>query len=247
MRATVLSTLAAACSVVVGAAARAIPSPFFSILLEHPYIPPFGDARRSPCPALNSMANHGFLPRDGKNLDLATLVKAQHDVFNFSVELATSIATAGLMLCGSNGTLNLNDLDAHNVIEHDASLTRADAATGDDHTIVPWIVEEVLSYSSDGEVMTLDDFARARVAREAHLPDARLNGTSYVVAASTESVFSHHAFLDESGRGARVEDLRTWYLEERLPYDWAPPAHELGLEEVTKAAADFAKLVDTYR
>ncbi|KAJ0389696.1 hypothetical protein ATCC90586_011116 [Pythium insidiosum] len=31
---------------------------------------------RSPCPALNSMANHGFIPRDGKNLSRPLLKTA---------------------------------------------------------------------------------------------------------------------------------------------------------------------------
>jgi hypothetical protein len=33
-------------------------------------------AVRSPCPGLNSMANHGFLPRDGRNISIPVLVKA---------------------------------------------------------------------------------------------------------------------------------------------------------------------------
>jgi hypothetical protein len=30
---------------------------------------------RSPCPGLNSLANHGFLPRSGKNISIPVLVK----------------------------------------------------------------------------------------------------------------------------------------------------------------------------
>jgi hypothetical protein len=33
-------------------------------------------AVRSPCPALNALANHGFLPRNGKNITLAMLEQA---------------------------------------------------------------------------------------------------------------------------------------------------------------------------
>jgi hypothetical protein len=33
-------------------------------------------AVRSPCPGLNSMANHGFLPRNGRNISIPVLVKA---------------------------------------------------------------------------------------------------------------------------------------------------------------------------
>jgi hypothetical protein len=33
-------------------------------------------AVRSPCPALNSLANHGFLPRNGKDISVPHLIKA---------------------------------------------------------------------------------------------------------------------------------------------------------------------------
>lgn len=40
---------------------------------DYPFQAPGPEDLRSPCPALNSMANHGILPRDGRNIDLATL------------------------------------------------------------------------------------------------------------------------------------------------------------------------------
>ena len=36
---------------------------------------------RSPCPALNTLANHGFINRDGKNVDLDDLANALELVF----------------------------------------------------------------------------------------------------------------------------------------------------------------------
>jgi hypothetical protein len=40
---------------------------------DYPFQVPGPDDLRSPCPALNSMANHGILPRDGRDIDLKTL------------------------------------------------------------------------------------------------------------------------------------------------------------------------------
>jgi hypothetical protein len=37
-----------------------------------------GDSR-SPCPALNAMANHGILPRDGKNIKFADMTRQVHE------------------------------------------------------------------------------------------------------------------------------------------------------------------------
>jgi hypothetical protein len=50
--------------------------------------PPFEAAKegdsRSPCPALNAMANHGILPRDGKNIRYIDLSKKIHETYNFA-------------------------------------------------------------------------------------------------------------------------------------------------------------------
>lgn len=35
---------------------------------QHQYEAPGPNDSRSPCPALNTLANHGYLPRDGKNI-----------------------------------------------------------------------------------------------------------------------------------------------------------------------------------
>lgn len=64
---------------------------------------------------VNTLANHGFLPRDGLNISLADLVTA----FNESVNLApaaTQLVGAKALLTsttGNNATFNLDDLNTH--------------------------------------------------------------------------------------------------------------------------------------
>ncbi|TLD36221.1 U3 small nucleolar RNA-associated protein 22 [Venturia nashicola] len=48
---------------------------------------------RSPCPFLNTMANHGFLPRDGGNLSMSDFDKALSKVVNFGDEFIQSTFT----------------------------------------------------------------------------------------------------------------------------------------------------------
>ena len=43
---------------------------------QYRYQPPGPDDSRSPCPALNALANHGYLPRDGKNIPPEVLQRA---------------------------------------------------------------------------------------------------------------------------------------------------------------------------
>ncbi|CAF4377053.1 unnamed protein product [Adineta steineri] len=49
---------------------------------EYQYQPPGPNDSRSPCPALNALANHGYLPRDGKNIPQEVLQRAAQ-VFKF--------------------------------------------------------------------------------------------------------------------------------------------------------------------
>ncbi|KAH9476776.1 hypothetical protein JR316_0010691 [Psilocybe cubensis] len=55
---------------------------------------------RSPCPALNSLANHGFISRDGKNLAFMELVHAMVLVYNLTYPLAFLLAIVGFVTCG---------------------------------------------------------------------------------------------------------------------------------------------------
>ena len=60
---------------------------------KYTYQPPGPDDSRSPCPALNALANHGYLPRDGKNIPPDLLQRVlqvdslilQHEKFFFSL------------------------------------------------------------------------------------------------------------------------------------------------------------------
>ncbi|KAF8809849.1 hypothetical protein BYT27DRAFT_7007632, partial [Phlegmacium glaucopus] len=55
---------------------------------------------RSPCPALNTLANHSFIPHSGKALTFSQLVKALVLVYNISYTLAFLLASAAFLTCG---------------------------------------------------------------------------------------------------------------------------------------------------
>ncbi|KAJ7586847.1 Chloroperoxidase [Mycena floridula] len=97
----------------------------------HPWIAPKSTDLRSPCPALNTLANHGFLPRDGKGLTQDLVIKASGDGFNVAPELLFLAARLGLSSSTDLNTFTLDDIKLYNSIEHDASLSRGDFALGD--------------------------------------------------------------------------------------------------------------------
>lgn len=70
---------------------------------------------RSPCPAVNALANHDYLPRNGLNISLDQFITGVMEGLNFepnftifAVDIYQNFTTTGF-----NNTLNLNDLDHH--------------------------------------------------------------------------------------------------------------------------------------
>mmetsp|Transcript_28721 Transcript_28721/g.47832 ORF Transcript_28721/g.47832 Transcript_28721/m.47832 type:complete len:307 (+) Transcript_28721:1-921(+) len=47
---------------------------------------PNKDDKRSPCPAINTVANHGLINRDGKNIHMDDLAKALFETFGMQIE-----------------------------------------------------------------------------------------------------------------------------------------------------------------
>jgi hypothetical protein len=73
---------------------------------------------------LNTLANHGFLPHNGKDISESVIVQVFGDVLNF--DPAFSQFLHGIALRGNPApnatTFSLNNLDAHKLFEHDSSL-----------------------------------------------------------------------------------------------------------------------------
>lgn len=73
---------------------------------------------------LNSLANHGFLPHDGKDISRDVTIAALSDALNVDPSLGKFLhdkaVTTNPVLNAT--TFSLNDLSNHNILEHDASL-----------------------------------------------------------------------------------------------------------------------------
>ncbi|KAF8186589.1 hypothetical protein K438DRAFT_1907621 [Mycena galopus ATCC 62051] len=66
---------------------------------DYPFIPAGALDRRSPCPALNTLANHGYLPRRGTHITFTHLLHAVRTVYNLSLPLALLLTLAGFLTC----------------------------------------------------------------------------------------------------------------------------------------------------
>lgn len=73
---------------------------------------------------LNTLANHEFLPHNGRNFTLDNVKHALTTALNLTDELAELLNKFALTtnLAANATTWGLDTLSNHNILEHDASL-----------------------------------------------------------------------------------------------------------------------------
>ena len=214
------------------------------------------DDSRSPCPGLNSLANHGILPHSGKDLTVKMLTDAMQQVFNIGFDLRTILAVGGVFASPTaltNGTMNLDDLDKHDFIEHDGSLSRAPFhVAGDDHTFRQDIFDQVLSFfSNDTNATTsIDEASKAhlhRVQVDSKSPDFSY-GSKQTFLALGETALYLMALGDPTTGTGPLDYVRILFEQERIPYNegWRTPKTEIELANtlamVNKIAASNGEI-----
>jgi hypothetical protein len=130
--------------------------------------PSSNEDARSPCPALNALANHGILPREGRNYTVPVVVKALGEGLNVSSEIATTLSHLAVLVSAdpASGAFDLDDLNKHNAIEHDASLSRQDFDLGGDaHTFDSDVFAETLKFFGGASDVGIKEVAAARWGR----------------------------------------------------------------------------------
>lgn len=203
----------------------------------HEYIAPGPGDVRSPCPGINSLANHGYFPRNGKGIDLATATKGLKEGLNVGADFA--LAVGGLALLSTPGlapsTFDLNFLDQHNFpIEHDASLSRNDAYFGNDYSFNQGIFDEVLDYYDGATIATIPAASLARyhrvTAQRASNPTF-IYGPRQLVLSYGETALYLSTMGNPITADAPVAYIKTFFENERLPYElgWSPPVLETNL------------------
>nr|AAC49193.1 putative peroxidase [Aspergillus nidulans] len=181
-----------------------------------------GDLRCG-CPAMNSLANHGFINHNGSNITVNEVIPLMQEVFHLSEELATIVTGLAVLSADdpASGIFNLDMLNRHNIFEHDASLTRKDFYLGGDgHTIDQPTLDEFLSYFDGKEWIDLNDAAAARYAR---VLDSREKNPSFLyqdqqlITSYGETIKYFRTMVDPRSNKTSAEFVRILFTEERLP------------------------------
>ncbi len=133
---------------------------------------------------------------------------------------ATVISDGIIERVGRDGKMDLTDLRKHGAFEHDASLTRLDFRQGDNYSCQPDMVQDLLK-DADGGPVTYQTIAKTRARRMREAKKANSVPSLYFkVRAMLEAASLIH-FL---GEGASEEDIKTFFLDERLPHPENPGA-----------------------
>ncbi|KAG2760279.1 hypothetical protein PC129_g8134 [Phytophthora cactorum] len=197
---------------------------------------------RSPCPALNTLANHGHIPRDGKNLTPAILGDGIMKVYNFDKKLLDVIFLA------LPSKFTLADLGDPNFIDHDASLVHDDSFFQvEPFKVNKTLVAELLSSAEDieghsGQVLTKNTVARFRHRREIECardnPEFSMRALASFVA-NGEASFVLQGMGDYTSATISVEHTRSFLVDERIPTDFRPSKTPITIASVLLTIAEL--------
>ncbi|KAI1755984.1 Cloroperoxidase [Xylaria castorea] len=202
---------------------------------------------RGVCPMLNALANHNFLPHNGRNLNENQTVNALQDALNLDRPFGSFLFTAGRLSNPKPNatTFDLDHLDRHDLFEHDGSLSRQDAFFGQwsrfNQTVWNWTKQY---YTSD--ILDVQIVANGRAQRHTRSnltnPDYSLSEVGYEF-----SVAENSALLsilgDKFTQTCPVKFVDYLFSKEKLPYEvgWKKPNTPISLADLIKTFGDIEK------
>ncbi|KAE8443282.1 hypothetical protein EG329_001998 [Mollisiaceae sp. DMI_Dod_QoI] len=194
---------------------------------------------RGPCPMMNTLANHGFLPRDGRNITLENAVFALTTGLNFNESIAKIMWQQAVIANPQpNATFfTLDNLNRHNVLEHDASMSRSDAFFGNNHVFNQTIFDTTTVYWT-GETLDANMLANGKIARQI---TSKAFNPNYTFTSTTEAfslgeVAAPILIFGDIQAGTVNRTLVEFFFEnEKLPIElgWTKQATPITLDQVT--------------
>ncbi|KAJ7790416.1 Cloroperoxidase, partial [Mycena olivaceomarginata] len=187
--------------------------------------------QRSPCPGLNTLANHGYLPRNGRDITVPHIMNASIGSPNYlySPTIPLMVFPRGIRISFRPWPIFSY---SHNLIEHDASISRNDwgpDGTGDNLHFNE-MVFSTLANSNPGkdyyDTTAVGQMQKERLEYSIATNPALVNTEKEFHLRSAESSFYLSIFGDFSTGIAPKEYVNIFFREERLPIaeGWKKPA-----------------------
>ncbi|KAJ7684262.1 Cloroperoxidase [Mycena polygramma] len=192
---------------------------------QHAWVAPKYTDSRGPCPGLNTLANHGYLPHDGRNFTITTLMDGALEAFNLDSETVLVAAKFGLLTRGDTNSFDKLSLDAlalHNVVEHDASISRNDWGDGSgDNLHFNETTFATLANSNPGkdyyDPVSAGEVQRARLAHSLETNPLVVNTKKEFQLRTRESGLYLSIFGNSTTGVAPKKFVNIFFREERLP------------------------------
>ncbi|KAF7327276.1 Cloroperoxidase [Mycena kentingensis (nom. inval.)] len=222
----------------------------------HPFMAPGPKDQRGPCPGMNTLANHGYIPRDG----IATfedILNAMVEVFNIRQDFGAFLVAANMLMKG-NPYLNKisiggvsskvpavpgsktppGGLSEHGGFEGDASLTREDVNLGDNANFQNLHYDNMLiqlgKFGGDGTFGNSTVFNAETLAavREHNFRSSMANNPKFAISPTrfiaiwTESSFLLDMFANGTTSEASLPVIGSFLRNQTFPENWFRPATE---------------------
>ncbi|KAL4999845.1 Chloroperoxidase [Aspergillus recurvatus] len=217
--------------------------------ISHWMGPSEGDYR-GPCPMMNTLANHNFIPHDGRNITRDKLIHALGEALNFNASLASLMFDMAIVVNPEpNATwFSLDQLNQHNVLEHDASLSRTDAFFGNNHIFNASVFAETTHYWTNTTLTPLM-LANSKLARQI---TSRTFNPTYTFTNSMENfslgeVAAPIVAFGDLNKGTVERELVEYFFQhERFPTQlgWRTRGQVVQLEHIMKLSGMIAGMTD---
>lgn len=198
----------------------------------HPWQAPGPNDKRGPCPGLNTLANHGYLPRSGVVNPVQLFVGTWRGL-SVSPDVIAVLSILSFPLMGDMTKLQLSlgtrvglgdGLAHHGILEGDASVTRDDAWQGNQWSLSPerWeqFKQELITHGNGRVTLKALAEARYRAWKWSYDNNPQFDFNPWrMLVAYAESGFVYGTLRGDS-RDYTVDQVESWFVHERFPRGW---------------------------
>ncbi|KAK7049755.1 hypothetical protein VNI00_005786 [Paramarasmius palmivorus] len=187
---------------------------------------------------MNRLANHGFLPRDGRNISIPAVLKAGLDGFNVHRDLLILAAKAGLLASDLDEHFSLADIALHGNIEHDASVSRQDRDLGDN---VKFNEDIYTTLANSNPGMDYYDAISAGMVQQARMEQSQATNPTFRNTIKEFSIRTRESALylmvmgDPETGMAPKKFVDIFFREERLPLEEGWKVPKVQIDERTES------------
>jgi hypothetical protein len=192
-------------------------------------------------------------PRNGKAITPDMLTTAIENIYNVDSLMGWSLGHTAIPAVANSTlsslttqTLDLDHLNLHDAIEHDASLTRNDFIQGDNHSLQPKLLEALLS-DAEGDYITAESLAKSRARRE---KESLAAGSPPLSTKSTTFGYGESALIlqalgipDATGAfKVPKASIKKWFGEEKLPDGYVKPVKSISFSTTSSLSTNVQNM-----